>query len=64
MVETTTCFDSQGIGIAPSKELRESEDDALLAKELNSLTMEEREKVYDEVGSMSSYSRSDVGIVS
>jgi hypothetical protein len=28
----------------------ESEDDALLAKELNDLTMEEREKVYEEVG--------------
>lgn len=44
-----SCFDferSGGERLVPA----ESEDDALVAQALNELTMEEREKVYEEVG--------------
>ena len=46
-----SCFSFHGFG--ESRRLpKESEDDALLAKELNSLSMHEREKLYEEVGYM------------
>lgn len=46
-METSSCNGFQGLGarVVP----RDNEDDAFLAKELNALTMEEREKVYEEV---------------
>ena len=47
--EMPSCFSFHSFG--ESRRLpKESEDDALLAKELNSLSMHERERLYEEVG--------------
>lgn len=49
MRQTPSCF---GLGLSRGRQQSipaDREDDAMLAKELNALSMEEREKVYEEV---------------
>lgn len=50
---SSSCFSFGGGGVRHEQVPHEQEDDALLARELNALSMEERNRIYDEVNKSS-----------